>query len=380
MLLLDFEQLIKNLINEETSKVPPNDKFLSIYFPVETYNPRDISTIVNSLSKEQLSQDENFKGDTDLRRKIEESVLSDLRSISFGYYGIAIFIRLTPKKRLKSLYTTVFAESPLKEGHLDSFYDLDQLVMISNRTQNTLIIELTEKTSSIYAYNSSQLKKLNEIDNTKAKTEAPEYIQKYRANPEVGVHHGTGSINEQRQKEKHSHKFWNMAKTEVEKVAVNKQFHNVILMYTKKFDDIKQKITKDMNEIFGFKPVFINRTIQKKNEISEIVKEHIKKNKEKNLESKYHRAKSNFKNFTKDWNEIAKASSYGKIMELYIDPKAKKEGYLVNRDLIYTKPVKDSHKVKNIAPWIIRRTLSTGGDVFQIPESASSKIAAQLRF
>lgn len=55
-------------------------------------------------------------------------------------------------------------------------------------------------------------------------------------------------------------------------------------------------------------------------------------------------------------------------------------GYVLNKDLVFTRAVKNTKLVQNIAPWIVRKVVSSGGTVSFIPESAKTPIAAKLRY
>ncbi|MHC5879842.1 hypothetical protein ACYT69_13035, partial [Streptococcus pyogenes] len=67
--------------------------------------------------------------------------------------------------------------------------------------------------------------------------------------------------------------------------------------------------------------------------------------------------------YAQDWNDVARMANDRRIDTLFINPLVRKRGYILDKELVYTRAVKDSREVRNIGPWIVRSVTASNGKI-----------------
>jgi hypothetical protein len=379
----DIETIIFDLLEE------PNDNediLISAYIPIEEEILRpNVYTKIKSLILDSLRSNSKASTYTDSHLEIIDYIKDTMDKVEDFHNGLAIFVRLSPSGSNNQITVKVvpLPKAPKQEVFIGEVYELDQLIWIDNYSPKTLVTVISKKGTQLYSYEDFDIELLEQLSNPYLISQPNEYREKFSPTPSDKVLHGTGGKNTQRQKDKVSRKF---AEKTVEKITEQTvkqaQYKYCIVFHTSNFEEYKDMINEKITSETGLTPIFSTDKVESQEELLERTQSTIDGYRKTLVEDKIQYTKSNPGLFAQGWYEVTEASRQGKIKTLFITPKQEKEGYLLEQrgeKYIYTYPVKNSRKIPNIFPWIVRNVLKKSGTVMTIPqESALKKVPAAL--
>ncbi len=382
----DLTPLIFELLDEEYD---PTNMLISLYLPLkeELLRP-DIYTKVKSELLDAMRNDKKGKQFEDIHLDITEQVQETLDTIDEFYKGLAIFIgaNATSATEIISIKAAPLALEPKKQIFIGDVYDLDQLVWIDNYCPKALVTVLTKNGAQVYKYENADIHLLEEKRNPYLISEPNEYREKFAPTPNDKVLHGTGGKNTQRQKDKVSRKFVETMIEEItEKVSEDEEYKHCFVFHSANFDEHKEMLQEKLSTQTSMTPILEQKAIQSRNHLMTTTQKAINRFRTKTVKDTIEMAEANPGLYAQGWYEVTEASRQEKVRTLFITPESEKSGYILRnmgKRYVYTYPVKDSHKVKNIAPWIVRNVLKRSGKVMTIPnpDVLDSEIAALLRY
>jgi hypothetical protein len=382
----DLTPLIFELLDEEYD---PDNMLISLYLPLDEEILRpDIYTKVKSELLDAMRSDKKAKQFEDLHLDITEQVQKTLDTVDEFYKGLAVFIRAnaTSATEMISIKAAPLAFEPEKQIFIGDVYDLDQLIWIDNYSPKALVTVLTKNGAQIYKYDNANIHLLEEKRNPYLISEPNEYREKFSPTPDDKVLHGTGGKNTQRQKDKVARKFVEMMIEEItDKTSEDEDYKHCFIFHSVNFDEYKKMIKEKLSTQSNMTPILEQKAIQSRNHLTTVTQKAINRFRTKTVKDTIELAEANPGLYAKGWYEVTEASRQEKVRTLFITPKTEKSGYILenlDKRYVYTYPVKDSHKVKNIAPWIVRNVLKRGGEIMTIPKPdvLDSEIAALLRY
>jgi hypothetical protein len=367
----------------------PDSLVLSAYIPIEEEVLRpDIYTKVKSIILKHLRNNDKASQFSDKHLDFIENIKQTLDKVDDLHKGLAIFLRAEPGglSTEVSVKTVPLPQKPEKEVFIGEIYDLDQLIWIDNYSPKSIVTVLNNKSAQIYSYEDVDIELLGQKNNPYLISEPNEYREKFNPTPTDQVTHGTGGKNTQRQKDKVSRKFVKMIINEIiEKITTEEKFEYCILFHSSNFDQYEDMIVDRISTKTGLTPILSPKNVDSQEELLKHTQKIINDFRTQTVEDVIKQAKSNPSLFAAGWYEVSEASRQGKIENLFITPDLKKPGYLLENDsgqYVYSHAVKDSHKISNIGPWIVRNVLEKSGKILTIPDEdlLEDDIAAQLRY
>jgi len=365
--------------------------YFSCYLPIKDKSKKEINKKIKFVFKDAFADNLKTKRLKKIPRTIISKATSWVENQERLNKGIAFFCKFKKKNDLKkavkdeNLIIVSLQRAPKKEASLGKTYDLDQLIWINNSNLDSLIFHIERIKADIYFLDRRKLKKIKKIDNDYAKREKDEALDKYTAVQDKGAFFGMGKDTRDKRHKKQNQLFLNKIIKELkEDKKLSIHFESLVVFYSHSFDKIienfKDKLRRQAKCSW---PIFVNKVFKKKEllrkEAIRKLKKHKKKLKKKFLE-KIKEEEHDL--YVEGWEKVAEASRDKKIDTLFIDPLAKKDGYVFQKDLVYTFVKKEARKVGNIGPWIVKSVIKSSGQVvvFQDKFKELPEIAARLRY
>ncbi len=313
---------------------------------------------------------------------------------AFGQYfdynkkGFALFCKFTIDKESKGnpelepetdvKYANLHLDV-VKESTIDKYFDLDQLIANQNFDKTTLILELQRYGCRFLSLEQNELSEMFTMDNKNAIVDEVQSEVRMDNKREQGwwnIGEDTQWILEE---DKH---FLEGIASRID--SLNIDFDYMVVFHSTNFTHILDSVKNHLdNYKFKAKVVFIEKNLQLFDSIKDQVLHEIKSLKSKEKNDYFNQAKEKYTHFVTDWSDICNASQSARIETLFIKPDLIQEGYVLDNDLVFTKPVENAKQVSNIGPWLINSVISHGGNIriFFEPEFESApEIAAKLRF
>lgn len=383
-----IENELEKLMGVET-EIKSDSYLLSFYFPLENLNRSDAERHVKSFVLEKLRSDEKLGGIGKLHQSITEAILGEVANTGELGNGLAGFMNFTVGENFKDLKTTdtvrVFplSRKPEKEFYLGNTFDLDQLIWLINSTTEAIVITLTRDGAGLYSLEGDKLYPIKELENEFIKEKEQEHLEEYTPSPSMGsIYHGNASEKMERSKGEENRRFAQQLVDTLKDDQVPRDADLLIMFYSSSFSELIEKFEKEIKlKVPRSHPIFIQKNLtQEKQLIAEskrIFEENIKKLRKQSLD----KARENYDRYVEGWNEVSKAANDRRIDTLYINPVVRKRGYVLDRELVYTRAVKDSREVRNIGPWIVRNVVESDGKIVIMNEELlENEIAARLRY
>ncbi len=385
MIYDSYSELINKLLLEDQKKTASKRFLLSLYLDVKNKPRSEVETLINSWLKKGFTSNYKLKGENRKRNKLHYSILDEMKKIPDFESGLGIFVKFSLSHNKFETNVINLHRTPENEVVIGKLYDVDQLIWLDSYSSESLVINLQPEYCRIFSLEASSMEKTEEI---KSKiSDKTEKEQRENYTPIFGesqIYHGTGEINMQRQKKQARKKLWDEVLERLrENFEEGKKFKYIAVFYSPSYEFMSDDMEKRLRGAFLPDPILEPADIQNDNELKKTVLETLRKYEKKHMEDLYSFAKSKPSLFVEGWSDVTQASRMGKIDTLFIRPDVKKIGYLMNHDLIYLHPVKNSRRVGNIAPWLVRGTLNKSGKVYVIKEDDSylkEDVAAKLRF
>lgn len=368
--MIDYSSHLQQLLSSQVDGVKDSTYYLSVYQPntglsKNQVKPRIKSLVLGAIHDHQIMNqgvtNESFLLDS-LYKKIDS--LDELKR------GLAVFAKFDLENGQIELKKPVVAvpliKKPIKKVRLAHTFDLDQLISTVFADIDAIVVRLHRKSFQVYQFQDLQLKKIKHQENKFIGEKPDEYLEKYApTGKRDGIYHSTGSDKYGRrikkQNELFMHKLEDYLLDELEL-----KFKFLVTFYSDYYDELIDSYRQKMTDRLGaHRVVLIDKILDSdekvKGQMIGVWKDLTKKRKEKyarDLEEKYYGAK-------KGWNDVTKAARRGQVYQLFIKSDLIKPGYVSTQDqnLVYSYPAKNTMKVDNIAPWLVKSVKNQSGKV-----------------
>lgn len=392
--MISHRKQINNLLEKEAKNIKLNVYFFTAYLPSKNYSKLQIKKRFKSLILKTLRNHQKLKNFSRLHQHLIKKVNQKVNSLKNLKSGFAVFVKFNALKQQKQRLEKILEKNitflplpkePKKETYLGKTFDLDQLVSIQNSTPKALILNLKRQISTFYILKKNKLKKLTQLKNKFTKSKPAEYLEKYAPLFHQGTYYGTGADKKDKDKLKQTKKFLNQIKNFLKNnKTIPSRFNYLITFYSQSFANLIKSFKKGLQTILPSSHlILINKNINHKNKLQKQALKKITQFQKKEEKRLLYLAKENIDLFVKGWNKVTRADRSKKIATLFIKPTIEKKGYLLNKQFIYTYPVKNSRMVKNISPWLVKNVLDANGKLVLIKNNSimpKIDIAAKLRF
>jgi hypothetical protein len=329
-----------------------------------------------------------------LHNNILEIIKKNLTAQFNPNKGIGIFLRFNSLKQNKGRLEEIkesnfelvsFSRTPKKEIFIGNVYSLGQLIWLENTRIDALVLSVNAKNCEIYEIDGNFIEKVSEIKNNISKTEK-EFSRVYTPTANIATTHSTGGNIVDRNEERQLKLFMSHVTNYLSssKVDLNKYEYLVVLFSNNLVSFIENEVNELISKNGNLIPVFMNISLHQPTDILRIVSIQIKELQKATKKESLEAARENYDYYCEGWSEITKACNMGQISTLFVKPTLTKAGYIDTKNmLIFTYPEKDTIKVDNILPWIIKSSEKQGGEIVILRGerfSNSSDIAARLRY
>ncbi len=342
---------------------------------------KELGRRLSSLGREALKKHHLLKKESKLRDELTQKIEEELSEEESFKEGIALFALLPTKGEQKiKTFIVHLPYSPEKEVNIATSFDVDQLIWMQNRVESAVVMAIKRSGAKVYSLQGGDfsllLKKKNEYRDAKVK-ERKEGLKKAKLGKEQKAYYGTGENKIQKGKEKENRLFLSdLSKSLRSASSLDKKIEYLIVFYSEPFQEIIKPFVKKNSLKSRFEPILMKKSFQKeeglKRKTLEIIDKHQAKRTKKMMEE-YEETPEKLK---KGWEEVLKAARLKKIKTLFIHPKAEKKGCVDENFLPYASQDK-CRVVENIAPWLVKIVLESGGEVRVIKEK---EVQAGLRF
>ena len=385
---------VTKLLDQEAEKIKSNEFFFSAYFPAKHYSKLQLRKRLKSLALTTFRKHKNLKNFSRLHRRLVEKITYQINRLKELEKGLAIFVKFNARKQQKGRLDEILdknvtiiplAREPKKEAYIGKTFDLDQLVWIDKTAIDALILNLGRQTCDFYTLEGADFSKYTQLKNKFIKEKEGEYLEKFAPLPKQGTYYSTGSDKTARTELKENSKFVSQIKQYLKtNRGFQVRFDYLIVFYSANFAGLIKAFERDIKTIFSsFTPIFVAKNIQNENQVKEEAISQIKKFQKTVKKDLLKLAKEDFNTCAPGWNKVVRADRLKKIDTLFIRPTVKKKGYLLNKEFIYTYPIKDSRMVRNIAPWLVRNVVNASGRIVVIKDGSimpGEEVAAKLRY
>lgn len=363
---------------------------LTVYFPNKNYDRRGLSDRVRSFISSNLRKRKEVSALNRLHQKIETQVVSNIYKLDDIKEGVALFLkfdtRAVKKRKINFLRLLALPKEVEKEFNLQKWFDVDQLLWVDEMMPTSLMIKLDDKGAIIYRLTGNKMVKIDSVDNSLV-TDRPkdEYLEKVTTNAYKSSFHSTGSDKSDRDKRVVNQLFLNQLLKRVKrKKGYNFSGGYSLIFYSQKYVGLMENFINEWRKIMPQTTVLkMAINFDSKKELKKTAIDKIEAFELKIKKDLLELAKEDYYRFVTGWNKVTGADRQKKIERLFIKAKAKRQGYVLGKNLLYSYPVKNSKMVKNMAPLLVRRVMSNGGQVTVIEKEGLMPkwtVAAQLRY
>lgn len=384
-----MNQLLQKLLEKETLPIDGDRYYLSAYIPFDNSNRAEFNTYIKSFLQKALRKNKKLADKTQLHNNIVEKVLERVTPFIYLERGIGIFIefdaidqdrQITKSNLDKSIEIIIFSRRPKKDVFIGYIYNLYQLIWLTKNSIEALVVSLSREDSTVYEIDGTKINKLKSFTN-KHITGEKHYSRIYApVSGKIGNVHGTGKSKIKQSEVNDSKLFLK----EIETFLYSKEmgpYEYLVIMHSDSFTSF---IKEDFKNTDRYTVIFVNRNLQDAQVILKTAKEKIKQLQKATKEDVVAIARESFPLYTEGWNKTIKAVEKGQVERLLIKTGLTKQGYIHPKSKsISTYPKKNTVKIENIIPWVIKLTKDRGGSIVVFNTSKYKdvpEIAAQLRF
>jgi hypothetical protein len=379
-----YNDLINRLLLEEPSNLEPDTYLFSLYIDTYAKSRSQVETYINSSLKKGFKTKEVLKEKDKVKKAISERVFRAVSTEESFKRGLVIFLRFTLDGKVDNFELIHLHDIPKKEVYIGKIYDLDQLIWINNMRRDALVVNLEVNDAKVYELRGSDFLLIKELE-YELDDDVREFVHQYSPIKGKGgvFQSGGGGGTTDNDKREFLKKFFAKVLDYIKKnYKEDSSLDYVLLFHSSAYEFMSDDMSKKIKRDIAVTPLVFTYSINKKNELRKKSKEEIL-NFERTLKRDLlGKAKESNALYVQDWYDVCEAVNMARIKNLFIQLNASKEGYVKNNGLIYTQPVTESRKVKNIALKIIRKVLEQSGKVYVLEDESllEEDIAAQLRY
>ncbi|SSC12091.1 conserved protein of unknown function [Mesotoga infera] len=383
-----MEKELQRLLGVET-EIKSDSYLLSLYFPLESIGRIEAEKHVRSLILETMRSDEKLAGLGKLHQKIAEAIVQKIGNTADLGVGLAVFLQFSAgessrEQNVGEVNLLALSRRPDREIYVGKTFDLDQLIWLTNSTVEALVLSLRREEAALYMLDREKLFEIAVLKNEFIQEREKEYLEGYSPSPSAGVvYHGSDSEKVERLKNEENRRFLqHVASVFKEEERTPRDSDFIIVFYSSSFGEFVERIEDEVRlTLPSAHRVLVQKNItQEKQILSESVKI-VREEKPEIAVELLKKARENCDRYAQDWNDVARMANDRRIDTLFINPLVRKRGYILDKELVYTKAVKDSREVRNIGPWIVRSVTASNGKIVVVNgEVLESGIAARLRY
>ena len=379
-----YDELLNRLLFEEPSKLDEDTYLLSLYIDTHSKSRSQVETSINSFLKQGYEKKDILKGKDKVKKKISERVFNAVQGQDVFKRGLAIFLKFTLKGDIEALELVHLHTVPKdEEVYIGKIYDLDQLIWINNVTRDALVIQLEINDAKIYLMRGSDFVLVKEIE-LELDDDERSFVNEYNPTRGKGGVFQSGGGKSMDKKRRNFLKlfFEEVVKYIKSNYKGDSSIDYIVIFHSSAYEFMSDDISKIIKREIVVTPLVYSQGIKGKNELQSNAKERVEEFERALKNDLIQKAKGRKNIFVNDWYDVCENVNLGRVENLFVVLNASKEGFVKNNGLIYTQPVTESRKVKNIAHKIIRKVLEQGGKVYVLKEKdlIEGDIAAQLRY
>ena len=384
-----MNELLQKLLDKDTLPINGNKYYLSAYIPFDDSKRTNFNTHIRSSLFKALRKHKELSNSTQLHENIIKAVSEIVTPFLYLEKGVGIFIKFDAidqnKQRTKSdlkenINVITFSRKPEKEVFIGYIYNLYQLIWLTKNSVEALVVRLSREDSTVYEVDGTQINELKTFTNEHI-PEEKHYSRIYApVRGKIGNIHGTGKSKVKKAEVDSSKEFLK----EIEDYVYSKKissYEYLVVIYSESFTEF---IDEGFNRKGDHTVIFINKNLQDPKVILKTTKDEIKRVQKSTKKDEITVAKEGYPLYCEGWTESINAIEAGQVEKLFIKTGITREGYIdPESKRVTTYQKKDSIKIENIIPWIIKLTKDKGGSIVVFNTSSYEnvpEIAAQLRF
>ncbi len=336
---------------------------VTIYVPNSKKTTKQIAYIAKTEAQVVLRDNLKTKHLTRYHNAFSEIIFKEVNKLKDHKQGVAVFAKfyLDDEPSPENVIVTPLANRPKKSSYVGSIFDISQILLASEASSQTLVLNIHRKYSDIYILENDEFTPTASVENMFAvKKEPAEYKQQFNFTGGHELHHGTGTRTIENRNDQENLRFLNDMVTATESLSPLRRnsLKNILIFYTSQFDNHIDRFSDELRRQFNNITVkSISKSITTPGQLEKLAREEINKISNEHKDSMLQQAKERHSLYTEDWDSVEQASKESRIENLFI-------------------------KVDNIVPKLVQRVIETGGKV--ILTSGFSKnippVAAQLRY
>jgi hypothetical protein len=374
-----------------------NGRYLvSLYQPLAKLSITESATHIKSILLHSIRSHPTLAPMTQLHEKLVDQIIKEVKPLAQTTPGIACFFVFDAEaiertrsrerdlsKHFELLLITLQVE-PMQRVYLGRTFDLIPLLSALQQQQAALAIQLENKSAKIYSLIGSEWQQLVEKENIYNEPTDKEYLQAYNANRPGTIFHSTGSENIARRQISANKALLSDVEKELKRI-INKQapsWKDVVIYMAPDFLPFAPDwATSLLTSLMDRSPILVDNTMPPPDEISQHALQTLKQHHLTELKQRL-KAYDRDKNLVLGWQEVTSAVRERRVETLYINPDAKKAGFLIANSLPYTYPVGESRRIHNLAPWLTKIVLESSGEVIPttLDPISEKEVGAEIRW
>lgn len=366
---------------------------MSAYLPKSGRNKSEVKKHVKSHLFKSFRDHEKLKKDKDLRHEVVRVIQEQIDLMDDLRQGFAIFVKLDldkiqgEKVKLSAEDIDVLAlnRSPKREVRIADMYDVDQLVWMNNIAGTALVISLRGKEARLYSLDLSGIEPERKEEVPVELEKESEYLEGYSPIDFRELYHGTGADKLSKMREMEREQLINDVKDAIRSPAVSCECEYLVVFASSAFSTLVSKLTKDATVApAGTEVIVENKNIEDEMELKREARKKIAQAQEGKKKLLLGRAQESPSQYVSGWQDVTDAARGGVVAVLFVRPDLEMHGYVLNDELPHLQKFPGTRPVNNLAPWIVRRVVQTGGEVVVLRGTNNtdevSDIAGFLRY
>lgn len=369
-----------------------NEICLTIYHPVENTSKDIVKTEVRNLTMKYLKECSE-----DIDNKIIRSVADKIGELivfeNIYKSGIGIFVKfnksdfkseeLVSGENIYFLFSKfIFPDS----GFCGEIFDITYVNEMTRANLKSMIINISWKSSEVYEYINEELHEVMKIDNKILEAMEDRYTNVQSTATGMG---SGGIMHSGSQAHEKDNKFTrtiinNLLEKLKEMCEKSDEYRYILCFYSADFSVHKEHLHTEIKKLCSKDAFSEQKNLDSVQDLKRDIEEVIKKLTITQSTEELEKARNDLKkNFIEDWENVSKAANNAQIQKVFIKIGSYEPGFIIDEDFVSVVEEEGSVKQGNIAPWIIKKVIETGGDVALLDKDSNLikyPIAAVLRF
>jgi hypothetical protein len=379
---------VDELLNELVPK-GKKERLITVYYPNNSLNKAEMAQKVKSLLGPALKKSRTVSGYSSARQKLISEVSKKIINLQDLGEGIGIFVkyRFENHDHQNEIVIRRLKRGPRKEVTIGRVYDTDQLLWAESFNTDSIVLTLEHNRAKLWL-SDEKVELIREFSNqiVVADRQKRDYLGGFGPTNKGLVFHGTGGNKMERERQAEDRM---MFKLVMDFLATNeeltKKLDTLVLVYSASYQEMMEEFRQELLRMLPHYFILLIKTnIDNADRLGAIAKKRVAALRSRTVRDLYHQSKENIGLFAQGWEETVGASRLGKIEKLFVRPRLKEPGYIMDDQLIYLKsPGNKSVRSNNISPWLVREVVRQGGEVVVVRDRKlmeGTDIAAQLRF